>query len=227
MERVVFDRKVMRTKKVETQQTEGDRFNNFEKFQETLYKKFNNASLNRMVLPLKLSQRSFYPNGESPGETMMDGVLSRTLLSSTSAQLDLRTLTTLDGALSNKKSSTSKRRRTEVKKFDVNGQTWTQIPSDKWKLVDKREYGDDVDVEAKKAELQLDDETERFYIEKLNRNIKTKRPGTSTSVSTLPLSTTSKNSEGLVSIDSFFSKKVEDRIELDDTLKEKPTNFKK
>ena len=222
MERAVFENKPLKRQKAEAEQDEADRFHNFDKFQESLYKKFNNASLNKIVIPIKNSQRSLF--GKSDDETIFDGKMSRTNLSS--IQPNTRTLSTLDGALpsgTRSGASLGKKSRAEVKTFDVNGQTWTQIPSDKWKLVNKNEYGDEVKPETKLAELQLDNEAEQHFIEKLNRNIKVKRPVTSSSMHT---TNSTKSTKSFVDIDSFFCKQVDNKIELDTTMKDKPKDFK-
>ena len=217
MERAVFETKLAKSKKNEVLSEETDRFNNLQKFQESLYKKFNNESLNKMRIPLPIK------TGDHSETTLDAFTKTHTHLHSSSTQPDLRAFSTGETTSSNLKIAKiqTRRKKHEVRKFNVNGYTWTQIPSDKWKLADKKEYGDETNPEAKIAELQLNEDEERHYIQNLNRNIKIKRPVSMSNAGTRRFT------QDFTDIDTYLKRKVEAKIENDELAKEKPLEFKK
>lgn len=201
-----------------------DRYDNFGRLQESLYKKFDYFNLNKLRLPVKTeySENLTDASGIKTGYREMQSAASQ-------ADISAKTQTEIDSPPGQntwgtyRSGGTSRRKKSEVKKFTVKGQTWRQTPTTEWKLVDRTKYSEDATLDSKASEIQLDEEEERKYIEMLNRNIKTKRPITASNIA--GSTAQNKNSQGYIDINGFFQNQVDARIEQGKDMKEKPQDF--
>ena len=195
MERVVLEKKD--TDEVDLTVNEAHNHNNFDKLQEHLYSKFNNAELNRHRITLKNHNRTVSAYANTRADLFDNRLEARDDNSESSGQRNplrdiqtpsyngesaTKTVSELDASPSRSSPRTLIRRRKEKKVQSVkkiNGKP------DQKKLITTDKYDDNPEKSPEKQinEMLVDDDEERRYLQQLNRNIKPKRPRTASSLS--------------------------------------------
>lgn len=223
MERIVFENKLVSSQKQTATDPSEENNTNYAKIQEALYKKFNHSTLNKMRLPVKLNLNSMAmkTTPDDASESFLERIGSKTERIS---RAEIKTQADFDVTASNniflKLQAKSSRKAAEPKKFNFSGQSWNLVPSEKWKLVEKNEYGEEANVETKIAHVQLSEQEEQRYMTMLNKNIRNTRPLTGASTAR-----SCRGSQDYTDIDSFFQRQITSRIDRSQDQKSRPEDF--
>lgn len=235
MERVISENK-SNLKAAPSDKEGQDRYDGFGRLQESLYKKYNCFNLNQLRLPLRVNVKSAGLKRQIKTETFDDtndvnsevsGAKAGYVGLQTGASEGLKTQTEFDFGDHNRWSTirpVGRRKKFEDKIFQVKGQSWKQVPTDKWKLLDHSQYGENTSPDVRAATINVDPDQEQKYVEMLNRNIKNKRPITASSTYTC---SALKHGPDFTDIDGFFQRQVDSRIDQSYDSKGKPQDFSK
>ena len=227
MEYITFKNKLSIKKKQEHNLEQQKSAANFDRLQEIFYKKYNNLSLNKMRIPIRVNLKSvndktlteeddnFYRSNGSYLKTSQD---SRSEIKTPS---EAETTKNKRNSLKDLAKPFGQHRKREPQKFAFAGRLWNQIPAENWKLLNATEYSDEIKLENKIANVHLSEEDENKYTNILNRNIrKRRRPSSELGGSRL-----NKTSQGYTDVDSFFQKHVSSQVTLNHENKNKPEDF--